>query len=83
MKGIKLKLLQLAAVSLLFGPYFQSVYHMTALDVAAESTEVKEDEVFLDEDYQKSKGGISKKKKRLNGIWLLKRKRVRTKVEYV
>ncbi len=29
-KGLKLKLLQLAAVSLLFGPYFQSVYHMTA-----------------------------------------------------
>ncbi len=55
-KGVKLKLLQLAAVSLLFGPYFQSVYHMTALDVAAESTEVKEDEVFLDEDYAKIEG---------------------------
>ena len=55
-KGLKLKLLQLVTVSLLFGPYFQSVYHMTTLDVAAESTETKEDEVFLDEDYAKIGG---------------------------
>ncbi len=73
MKGLKLKLLQLVTVSLLFGPYFQSVYHMTTLDVAAESTETKEDEVFLDEDYAKLKGSILKKKKPLNGIWLLKK----------
>lgn len=62
MKGLKLKLLQLVTVSLLFGPYFQSVYHMTTLDVAAESTETKEDEVFLDEDYAKLKGSILKRR---------------------
>lgn len=83
MKGLKLKLLQLVTVSLLFGPYFQSVYHMTTLDVAAESTETKEDEVFLDEDYAKIEGKYIEKKKPLNGIWLLKKRKVPMKVKYV
>ena len=65
MKGLKLKLLQLVTVSLLFGPYFQSVYHMTTLDVAAESTETKEDEVFLDEDYAKIEGKYIEKEETL------------------
>lgn len=65
MKGLKLKLLQLVTVSLLFGPYFQSVYHMTSLDVAAESTETKEDEVFLDEDYAKIEGKYIEKEETL------------------
>lgn len=65
MKGLKLKLLQLVTVSLLFGPYFQLVYHMTTLDVAAESTETKEDEVFLDEDYAKIEGKYIEKEETL------------------
>ncbi len=78
-----MKLLQLAAVSLLFGPYFQSVYHMTALDVAAESTEVKEDEVFLDEDYAKIEGRYIEKEETFEWHLAFERKRVRTKVGYV
>lgn len=56
MKGLRAKILQFVALSMLFAPYIQAVYSMTALTATAETISGAETEVFLDEEYAKIEG---------------------------